>query len=295
MGKSLNNINQAKKRARRTLKCSLALAGATVAVAAGFFAWQSFFPVQAASGWSYRVAYPKVPKAASLALLPGGAILVSQELREGRGSIVRIEGPGDHHVVVGQLSKPDGLIPARGGWVFSQEVADKPVMFLKDGQTTPLFEGSSVQGLWDDGDDIYAIEDRKAIGRLLRYNWQDKTVTVVRDNLDEAESITRCTDGRMLYTQKGQGVVRLLADDRSDPVVIADLNQPTFLRCDERGLWISEDSTHRARLLLISPQGQRQTILSFLKAPQSIIATGTGSYLVAEGGRNRVLELTPTP
>lgn len=37
-----------------------------------------------------------------------------------------------------------------------------------------------------------------------------------------------------------------------------------------------------------------QTILSFLKAPQSIVRTSKGTYLLAEGGRNRVLELVPT-
>jgi len=45
--------------------------------------------------------------------------------------------------------------------------------------------------------------------------------------------------------------------------------------------------------LLIDKQGQQQTILSFLKAPQSIVPTDRGTYLLAEGGRNRVLELTP--
>ncbi|MGE7994151.1 hypothetical protein ACQKPE_24660 [Pseudomonas sp. NPDC089554] len=294
MDKSLSDIGRGAVPLRRVLKrVAFSIAGLVLA-AAGFFSWQSFYPVQAANGWSYRVLHEQVPKAASLAMLSDGAILVSQELREGRGSIVRIDGPGERHEVLGGLSKPDGLIAARGGWVFSQEVADKPVMFLDDGVVTPLFEGSGVQGLWDDGENLYAIEDRKHIGRLLRYNWQSQSVTVVRDNLDEAESITRCPDGRMLYTKKAQGVVRVLAQDRSDPVLIGGLNQPTFLRCDERGLWINEDSTHRARLLLITPQGKQQTILSFLKAPQAVIATGNGSYLVAEGGRDRVLELTPS-
>ena len=36
-------------------------------------------------------------------------------------------------------------------------------------------------------------------------------------------------------------------------------------------------------------------MLTFLKAPQAIIADGIGGYLLAEGGRNRVLRLTPAP
>jgi hypothetical protein len=196
-------------------------------------------------------------------------------------------------VVVGQLSKPDGMLATRGGWVFSQESAGLPVSFFKDGTVTELFKGESVQGLWDDGDDLYAIEDRKPVGRLLRYRWSDQSLSVVRDQVQEGESVVRCTDGRMLYTEKKKGVVRELSADGSDPVVLAGLNQPTFLMCDERGLWINEDATHRARLLLIDKQGRQQTILSFLKAPQSIVPTGRGTYLLAEGGRSRVLELVP--
>jgi len=63
--------------------------------------------------------------------------------------------------------------------------------------------------------------------------------------------------------------------------------------CDQRGLWISEDSTHRARLLLLDNLSRLQTILSFLKAPQMVARTPRGTYLLAEGGRNRILEITP--
>ncbi|NWD84185.1 hypothetical protein HX891_27720 [Pseudomonas reactans] len=259
----------------------------------GFFAWQSFYPVSAARGWSVQVLHRDVPKAASLMPLADGSLMVSQELDDAKGSIVRILKDGSREVVVSSLSKPDGLFATRGGWVFSQESTDLPVSFLKDGVVTELFRGESVQGLWDDGDYLYAIEDRKPFGRLLRYRWSDQSLAVLRDQLQEGESIVRCTDGRMLYTEKKKGVVRELTEDGNDPVVLAGLNKPTFLMCDERGLWVNEDSTHRARLLLIDKQGHQRTILSFLKAPQSIVPTGRGTYLLAEGGRDRVLELVP--
>lgn len=264
-----------------------------VTAALGFFAWQSFYPVQAAGDWRVRVAYRDVPKAASLAPLGDGSLVVSQELRDGKGSIVRIHADGVREQLVGNLSKPDGMAVVNGGWVFSQEQGDAPVGYLKDGKVTDLFKGINVQGLWSEGDDLYAVEDRKDDGRLLRYRFSDGSLTVLREGLAEAESVTRCADGRMLYTEKEKGVVHLLMEDGSDPVILAGLNQPTFLMCDQRGLWISEDSTHRARLLLVDPLGQQRTVLSFLKAPQSIVATDRGTYLVAEGGRDRVLELLP--
>ncbi|MCP2054312.1 UNVERIFIED_ORG: glucose/arabinose dehydrogenase [Pseudomonas fluorescens] len=277
----------------RLLRWGLSLAGLLVVATLGFLAWQSFYPVSAATGWSVQTVHRNVPKAASLMPMPDGSLMISQELNDAKGSIVRIHPDGQRDVVVGNLSKPDGMFATHGGWVFSQETGNAPVSFLKDGVVSELFRGENVQGLWVEGDDLYAIEDRKDNGRLLRYRWGDQSLTVIRDKLHEGESITRCTDGRMLYTEKKKGVVRELTDDGSDPVVLSGLNKPTFLMCDERGLWVNEDSTHRARLLLIDKQGQQQTILSFLKAPQSIVPTNRGTYLLAEGGRNRVLELMP--
>jgi len=276
----------------RLLRNTLLAVAALVAAALTFFAWQYFFPVQAASGWSYRVAYDSVQKAAGLARAPGGGILVSQELQDGRGNILLMQPDGGREVVVDGLSKPDGLIATRGGLVFSQEWSDKPVSFLQGGLVSELFEGDKVQGLWDDGHYLYAIEDRKGDGRLWRYRWDDRELSVVRDNLSETESITRCADGRMLYSEKEAGVIRELREDGRDPVVLDGLRNPTFLLCDEQGLWISEDSTHRARLLLVDARGEQTTVLSFLKAPQAILPLDNGRYLIAEGGRDRVLELS---
>ena len=198
-------------------------------------------------------------------------------------------------VLIDNLSKPDGMVAAQGGWVFSQEGGLAPVSLSRDGQVTRLFDGESVQGLWNEGNYLYAIEDRKGNGRLMRYDWSSGQLDVLRSGLTETEGLTRCSDGRLLYTEKANGRVRSLSDDGSDPVVVDGLRNPTFLYCDQRGLWISEDNTHRARLLRIDADGSQQTVLTFLKAPQAIIADGIGGYLLAEGGRNRVLRLTPAP
>lgn len=278
---------------RSLVRLVLTGTGSIVVAALAFFAWQGFYPVQATDDWSVAVLHKNVQKAASLVPLPDGSLLVSQELKKDKGNILRIAADGQRRVMVDGLSKPDGMIAARGGWVFSQESDGRPVQMLKDGKITDLFMGQSVQGLWDDGENLYAIEDRGENGRLLRYRWSDGELTVLRDKLQETESVTRCTDGRLLYTEKKKGVVHQFSDDGKDPVLLAGLNQPTFLMCDQRGLWISEDSTHRARLLLWDGKGEPRTILSFLKAPQSIVPDGKGGYLLAEGGRDRVLQLTP--
>ncbi|MBA1316689.1 hypothetical protein G7032_12520 [Pseudomonas monteilii] len=277
---------------RRSTRIALTATTGLLTATLGFFAWQSFYPVQAASGWDVEVLLRDVTKAASLLPQADGSLLVSRELDDGRGSILKITATGDRVVVIDNLSKPDGMAAAHGGWVFSQEGGRAPVSLARDGQVTPLFDGDSVQGLWNDGDHLYAIEDRKGNGRLMRYDWNSGQLDVLRSGLTETEGLTRCA-GRLLYTEKANGKVRAVSDDGSDPVVVEGLRNPTFLYCDQRGLWISEDNTHRARLLRVDADGVQHTVLTFLKAPQSIVADGKGGYLLAEGGRNRVLHLTP--
>ncbi|WPJ98725.1 hypothetical protein R6U79_15960 [Pseudomonas putida] len=280
---------------KRSARIALTATSGLLAATLGFFAWQSFYPVQAATGWDVEVLHRDVTKAASLLPQADGSLLVSRELDDGRGSILKITATGERVVLIDNLSKPDGMVAAQGGWVFSQEGGLAPVSLSRDGQVTRLFDGESVQGLWNEGNYLYAIEDRKGNGRLMRYDWSSGQLDVLRSGLTETEGLTRCSDGRMLYTEKANGRVRSLSDDGSDPVVVDGLRNPTFLYCDQRGLWISEDNTHRARLLRIDADGSQQTVLTFLKAPQAIIADGIGGYLLAEGGRNRVLRLTPAP
>ncbi|MDH0301526.1 MULTISPECIES: hypothetical protein [unclassified Pseudomonas] len=278
---------------KRGVRLTLTATAGLLASALGFFAWQTFYPVQAAEGWGVQVLHNSVTRAASLLPQADGSLLVSRELNGGKGSIMRITADGDRVVVLDGLSKPDGMVAVEGGWAFSQEVGGAPVSLSRDGQVSALFEGNNVQGLFNDGDHLYAIEDRKGDGRLMRYDWRSGHLDVLRAGLTETEGLTRCTDGRLLYTEKVNGRIRAFNPEGEDPVVVDGLRNPTFLLCDARGLWISEDSTHRARLLRIDGDGTRHAVLSFLKAPQAIVPDGKGGYLLAEGGRDRVLRLTP--
>lgn len=278
---------------KRAVRLALAGTGGLLACTLGFFGWQSFYPVQAAEGWDVQVLHNSVTRAASLLPQADGSLLVSRELNGGKGSIMRITAEGDRMVVLDGLSKPDGMVAVEGGWAFSQEVGGAPVSLSSDGRVSQLFSGNNVQGLYNDGQHLYAIEDRKGDGRLMRYDWRSGEVDVLRAGLTETEGLTRCTDGRLLYTEKATGKIRAFNAEGADPVVVDGLRNPTFLLCDQRGLWISEDSTHRARLVRIDGDGARHTILSYLKAPQAIVPDGKGGYLLAEGGRDRVLRLTP--
>lgn len=156
---------------KRSARIALTATSGLLAATLGFFAWQSFYPVQAATGWDVEVLHRDVTKAASLLPQTDGSLLVSRELDDGRGSILKITATGERVVLIDNLSKPDGMVAAQGGWVFSQEGGLAPVSLSRDGQVTRLFDGESVQGLWNEGNYLYAIEDRKGNGRLMRYDW----------------------------------------------------------------------------------------------------------------------------
>lgn len=280
------------------MRLTVALALKTVAVIVllgaatlGFLAWQHYYPVQAASSWRYRVAYHNLEKAAALALLPSGDLLVTTELRDKKGQLLRVNTIGEQWVVQDQLTKPDGLTQYLGGYAFSQETERAPVSLLLNGQVQVMFTGNDVQGLFADGPLLYAIEDRKGDGRLLRYDARTQSVTVLREGLSETESFVICPDGKQLYTVKDQGKVMRFSDSGTDSVYLSGLKQPTFLQCDDRGLWITEDQTHMGRLWLQNPSGKLEVVLSHLRAPQQLLRVSDGKYLLAEGGRNRVLEL----
>jgi hypothetical protein len=268
--------------------CGIALAGLG---ALAFLGWQHFYPVQVAAGWSFKVYRDDIPSVSAMVIDQQGTLFVSQEFKNGLGSVFKLLPNGDRQDVMTNLSKPDGLVLFQGGIAISQEMGETGVFSWRDGRTDPLFTGNNIEGLASDGRDLFAIEDVKHGGRLLQYAQGNKETTALRDDLEEGEGIAVCPDGRLFYTEKKKGWIKNLRPGRDDDVVARGLHDPSFLMCNGAGLWITEDLTHRARLLLLDASGTTHTILSHLRAPQTIIALAPGRYLVAEQGRGRILEL----
>lgn len=269
----------------------LGAAALLLVVGAAQAGWRHFHPVQAEDGWTASVYLDGIERVSALARDAEGGLLLSRELLNGAGVLLRQAPDGQLSEVQSGLSKPDGMIAFRGGVVFSQEQGDQPVLWRTAAGTRELFVGRSVEGLASDGRYLYAIEDRHDDGNLLRFDPERNVVEVLRRNLDEGEGVTACPDGRLFYTEKGKGWVRQLSADGSDPKVLSDLAEPGFLLCNGDGLWVTEDATHRARLLLLDQGGQLHTVLSHLRSAQTLLETTPGHYLLAEQGRNRVLQL----
>lgn len=257
-----------------------------------FFAWQYFYPVSTVEGWQYQVIYRHIEKPSALIIDEDNNLLVAHELNRQRGSITRISPGGNTETVFSQLDKPDGILPLEEGYIFSQESGKHPLIRVHNQQTDELFTGVNLQGLTRQGDTLYAVEDRKGDGRLFQYNIHTRELNILRNSLYESEILAVCPDGSKFYNEKTRGRIRQFTEDGADPVYLSGLNQPSFLRCDEDGLWISEDATHRARLLLYTPRKELKTIAAFLKAPQHLYKVDEQTYYLAEQGRNRILKLT---
>ncbi|TWH63928.1 hypothetical protein LX59_02992 [Azomonas agilis] len=277
---------------RALIKINISLALLLTISTATFFAWQHFYPVTPHSGWSYQERLTDIQSPGAILLDSQKNIIVTEELTKSRGKIWKINPEGLRQLLVDNLSKPDGLALYNEGIVFSQEAGPFPVNLLRDGKIEPLFNGTNVQTLTVEGEYLYAIEDRKGYqGRLLQYHAKTNSLNILRDNLDEAEALVICPDGQRFYTEKDRGLVKKFSEDGQDSIYLQGLHQPGSLFCDAQGLWVSEDRNHRARLLLRKPNGELQTILSFLKSPQVLHPIAPGHYLLAEGGRDRILEL----
>ena len=276
---------------RRPVRWLLAVFALSLMVGAGIPAWRHLYPASAAPGWRYQVRLDDIERVSALLPDGQGGLYISQEMQDGKGRILQT-GPGDsRREVETGLSKPDGMVRYRGGVAFSQEQGEHPVYWMNQQGTRQLFSADSVEGLATDGHFLFAIEDLHGNGRLLRFDPETDSVTTLRSGLDEAEAVTSCPDGRLFYTEKKRGQVRQLHPEGRDPLVLQGLREPGFLLCNREGLWITEDATHMARVLLLDARGDLNVVLSHLHSPQTIVETSPGRYLVAEQGRNRVLEL----
>lgn len=276
---------------RKLLTAGLLVLIAVLAAAA----WVVYAPPGSGDGWTWEVYRANTEQVSTVALLPSGGLLYSLE-HTTRGRMIEVSAAGDtQRTVLDGLKKPDGLAAFAGGLAISQESSDSPVVWMSGNERRNLFTANSVEGIAADGEVLYAVEDLKSGGRLIRFDNRTGKLETLRENLLEAEGVARCPDGKIYYTEKALNwVKRYRPEQKEDPVVVSGLNKPGALTCTAQGLWISEDATNFARLVLAQPDGSQQTILSRLHSPQMLLPLDDHSFLLAEQGRNRVLRLTRT-
>ncbi|MDR0578966.1 MAG: hypothetical protein LBI87_15910 [Candidatus Accumulibacter sp.] len=282
------NVALLLKSGRTRLCLALVLA---VSIPLLFFAWQHYWPVQSAAGWSFRVYRDGIPMVSALAVDAQKNLYVSQEHRQGKGVIFQLTPDGGRRDILTRLSKPDGMALYEGGIIASQEAGQTPMLRWREGRTETLPGGDNIEGIAIAGRKLFAVEDVKREGRLLEYDLEKKETRVLREGLEEPEGVAVCPDGGLYFTEKKDNAIKRYTPGPIDDVIVSGLRVPAFLMCDDEGLWITEDATHRARLLLRDASGEIRTILSHLRSPQTIISIAPDRFLIAEQGRGRILEL----
>jgi hypothetical protein len=256
-----------------------------------------YFPVMTWNGWKSEVAYSDLYKVSALAIAANGKLYASQELRDGKGLIVELVAGAAPVTVVRDLSKPDGLAVLGADLIISQEGGDYPLLKFspKPRLLTELpFRGRHIEQIWvhesEDGPLIYAIED-SAFGKLLMFDINAGSTTILAHGLVNAEGVSRCPDGRILFVGKASGTIYQLLAVHQFEAIVEGLENPGFVLCTDDGFWITEDSTNHSRVLFFEnqPPYDRQVVATHLRAAQSLVELPDNSIHVSEQGRSRIL------
>lgn len=254
--------------------------------------------VQVHPQWSYTVLANNIPRISAIAFRDD-FIYVTQEFAYRKGTILKIGKTGNsppsdslpsnsHQQVVGELSKPDGMIVVGENLIVTQEQGYLPVLSIdRDFIATELFIARNAEGITSSATKIYVVEDLVADGRVLAYDLNLGTVSTVITGLKTVEGICVMGDSIYLVGKDAGEFSRWQGNERT--IIASDLYKPGFVFCDAatNSIWITEESSRRGRLLRYA-QDEFQVIAENLHAPQTVVVRGNSVY-VAEQNRGRIL------
>lgn len=244
-----------------------------------------------AAGWRYQIHFGDVPAVDTIALGPDGALYATSDLPDGRGQVLRLQN-GLAHVVVGRLSRPDGLHAKGNRLYITEEVIDGRVLEfdLDSGMLRTLAVLRSPEGIALARDGSLFVAEDQVNGRIVRVQANGQ-VEVYIGGLNRPEGICLGKDDTLYIAETATGRV-LSYRAGVMRTVIEDLDEPDHVKLGPDGsLWITE-GTSPGRLLRLR-DGKLDVIASGLAVPQGIAFTNNGQVLIAEQGRNRILAVMP--
>ena len=239
--------------------------------------------------WQYSVLYTDLPEVSGLQS-HGSSIYVTFETRNYDGKLVSIV-DGNRSTVVSGLQKPDGLTTSLGSLVYTQEFGESPVYEVINGVPHGLFITDCAEGIDSTlNGDLYVVEDRLG-GRVLKYERSTGKISELATDLESGEGICAMESGVVYFGERDKGIVYKIQDGEISEYLTA-LNSPGFLLCDDesQSIWITEDRRNYGRLLHSSAPHQIKVMATGLSSPQAVTINSEGRLLLAEQGRNRVIQ-----
>jgi len=239
--------------------------------------------------WKHSILYTDLPEVSGLQSL-GSSIYVTFETRNYDGKLVSIV-DGVRSTIVSGLQKPDGLTTSLGSLVYTQEFGESPVYEVIDGIPHGLFMADGAEGIDSTlNGDLYVIEDRPG-GRILKYERSTGKTSELATELEAGEGICAMDSGVVYFSERDKGIVNKIQDGEISEY-LTGLIKPGFLLCDNesQSILITEDRRNYGRLLHSSEPHQIQVMATGLSAPQAVAINFEGRLLLAEQGRNRVIQ-----
>ena len=239
--------------------------------------------------WEYSVLHRDLPEVSGLQS-DGRKIYVTFETRAYDGKLVSIV-DGKRSTIVSGLQKPDGLTTSLGSLVYTQEFGESPVYEVVNGVPRGLFIADGAEGIDSTlNGDLYVIEDRPG-GRVLKYERSTGEIFELASKLEAGEGICAMESGDVYFSERDKGIVYKIERGKTSEYLTA-LRKPAFLLCDDEsnGIWITEDRRNYGRLLHSRSRHQVQVMATGLSSPQAVTINSEGHLLLAEQGRNRVIQ-----
>lgn len=279
---------------RKSSRIALSVLVAAALLAYGVLAWLRFAPVKAAEGWQYSEVQSNLDRVVSLARMPDNSIVATLSARQhpgdtGHGQLVKLDiAAGKYTVLADGLYKPDGLLPYQGGIILTQEYSGQSVLWWKDGKVQPLMLLAKPESIAETADGKWLTIEDSTNGRLLEIDPHDHyNEKVLAGGFSAGEGV--CVDkNQRIFVVDNKNPNLMEYRDGNIVQIPAAMRGAGFLRCTDKGIWITEDVTNNGRLWFYDYK-TFHVIASHLHSPQSVLVDGANAVLVAEQGRSRLL------
>lgn len=245
-------------------------------------------------GWDYEVLSSGYQELSGVTHDEDGNLLITEESQFSEGRVIRLNKDGDRKTLYVGLDEPDVVRAYKGKLMVSEEQGDKGLSLIDHGVKTRIFGASSLEGfdVSEDGNLVYAVEDTRS-GRLLRYDFSNKTLKTLVSGLNEPEGV--CIGKKYVYytEKKGNTFNRIGFMGESPEVLSRDLSKPSAVHCDnDKGVvWVAEERRNLGRLLRFDGKDM-EVVARFLGEPQEIESQGD-AILISDQRRGTIFKIFP--